>query len=46
MFNINGDNRICLVITEPDAGSDVANLTCEAKLLEDGKHYIVNSKKK
>jgi len=39
---LNGDKRICLAITEPDAGSDVANLGCEAKLTEDGKHYIVN----
>jgi alkylation response protein AidB-like acyl-CoA dehydrogenase len=29
-----------------DAGSDVAGLTCEAKLSEDGKHYIVNGEKK
>ncbi|KAK4990141.1 hypothetical protein LTR50_002771 [Elasticomyces elasticus] len=43
---VNGDKRICLAITEPDAGSDVANLTCEAKLSEDGKHYIVNGEKK
>jgi alkylation response protein AidB-like acyl-CoA dehydrogenase len=41
-----GDERICLAITEPDAGSDVANLTCEARLSEDGKHYIVNGEKK
>lgn len=41
-----GEKRICLAITEPDAGSDVANLTCEAKLSEDGKHYIVNGEKK
>ncbi|KAF3938877.1 hypothetical protein ABW19_dt0208875 [Dactylella cylindrospora] len=41
-----GQSRICLAITEPDAGSDVANLTCEAKLTEDGKHYIVNGEKK
>ncbi|KAL2887570.1 Acyl-CoA dehydrogenase apdG [Ceratocystis lukuohia] len=41
-----GDKRICLAITEPDAGSDVANLTCEAKLSDDGKHYIVNGEKK
>ena len=41
-----GDKRICLAITEPDAGSDVANVTCEAKLSEDGKHYIVNGEKK
>ena len=43
---LDGDKRICLAITEPDAGSDVANLTCEAKLTEDGKHYIVNGEKK
>ncbi|KAL9107823.1 MAG: hypothetical protein Q9227_007338 [Pyrenula ochraceoflavens] len=41
-----GEKRICLAITEPDAGSDVANLTCEAKLSDDGKHYIVNGEKK
>ncbi|KAF2483921.1 acyl-CoA dehydrogenase-like protein [Neohortaea acidophila] len=41
-----GEKRICLAITEPDAGSDVANLTCEAKLTKDGKHYIVNGEKK
>ena len=43
---LNGEKRICLAITEPDAGSDVANLTCEAKLTEDGKHFIVNGEKK
>lgn len=43
---LNGDKRICLAITEPDAGSDVANVGCEAKLTEDGKHYIVNGEKK
>ncbi|KAF2691850.1 acyl-CoA dehydrogenase NM domain-like protein [Lentithecium fluviatile CBS 122367] len=43
---LSGEKRICLAITEPDAGSDVANLTCEAKLSEDGKHYIVNGEKK
>ena len=43
---INGKKRICLAITEPDAGSDVANLTTEAKLTPDGKHYIVNGEKK
>lgn len=39
---IAGRKRICLAITEPDAGSDVANLTTSAKLTPDGKHYIVN----
>jgi alkylation response protein AidB-like acyl-CoA dehydrogenase len=43
---IAGKKRICLAITEPDAGSDVANLTCTAKLTPDGKHYIVNGEKK
>ncbi|CZT52161.1 acyl-CoA dehydrogenase [Rhynchosporium secalis] len=43
---LDGDKRICLAITEPDAGSDVANLGCEAVLTEDGKHYIVNGEKK
>lgn len=43
---LNGEKRICLAITEPDGGSDVANLTCEAKLSDDGKHYIVNGEKK
>jgi len=43
---LNGSKRICLAITEPDAGSDVANLTCEAKLSEDKTHYIVNGEKK
>lgn len=43
---LSGDKRICLAITEPDAGSDVANLGCEAVLSEDGKHYIVNGEKK
>ncbi|KAH8702991.1 acyl-CoA dehydrogenase/oxidase [Phaeosphaeriaceae sp. PMI808] len=43
---LSGEKRICLAVTEPDAGSDVASLACEAKLSEDGKHYIVNGEKK
>lgn len=34
------------MLTRLDAGSDVANLNCEAKLSADGKHYIVNGEKK
>jgi alkylation response protein AidB-like acyl-CoA dehydrogenase len=34
------------MLTVADAGSDVANLTCEAKLSDDGSHYIVNGEKK
>lgn len=41
-----GEKVICLAITEPSAGSDVANLKTEAKLTPDGKHYIVNGEKK
>ena len=41
-----GKKRICLAITEPFAGSDVAAIQCTAKLTPDGKHYIVNGIKK
>lgn len=41
-----GDKRICLCITEPDAGSDVANIRTTAQKTPDGKHYIVNGTKK
>ncbi|GAA6007196.1 hypothetical protein JCM10207_001542 [Rhodosporidiobolus poonsookiae] len=43
---MSGKKRVCLAITEPEAGSDVKNLSCEARLSEDGKHYIVNGTKK
>ncbi len=32
-------------LTEPDVGSDPAQMSCEAKLSEDGSHYILNGKK-
>ncbi|KAJ3373989.1 hypothetical protein HDU91_000045 [Kappamyces sp. JEL0680] len=41
-----GEKRICLAITEPSVGSDVANLSTRAELSADGKHYIVNGAKK
>jgi len=41
-----GDKVICLAVTEPAAGSDVANLKTEAKRTPDGKHFIVNGEKK
>ncbi|KAJ3494048.1 hypothetical protein NLG97_g4332 [Lecanicillium saksenae] len=41
-----GKKRICIAITEPDAGSDVANITTTATKTPDGKHYIVNGQKK
>ncbi|KAJ3111544.1 hypothetical protein HDU96_005605 [Phlyctochytrium bullatum] len=43
---LKGDKRICLAITEPTAGSDVANISATARLTPDGKHYIVNGVKK
>lgn len=43
---INGRKNICLAITEPSAGSDVANLKTEAIKTPDGKFYIVNGEKK
>ncbi|KAL8287489.1 hypothetical protein RQP46_003347 [Phenoliferia psychrophenolica] len=43
---MSGKKRICLAITEPEAGSDVKNLSCEAKRSADGKHFIVNGTKK
>lgn len=41
-----GDKRVCLAITGPEAGSDVANMQITAKKTEDGKHYIVRGLKK
>ena len=41
-----GRKNICLCITEPGAGSDVANIKTEARKTADGKHYIVNGEKK
>ena len=32
-------------LTEPDVGSDPAQMSCEAKLSEDGKFYIINGTK-
>ena len=41
-----GKRRICLAITEPIAGSDVANITTTAVLNEAKTHYVVNGIKK
>ncbi|KAF9891531.1 hypothetical protein FE257_003998 [Aspergillus nanangensis] len=43
---IRGKKRICIAITEPDAGSDVTNISCTAVKSECGKYYIVNGEKK
>eukprot|EP00457_Paulinella_chromatophora_P003753 gb/GEZN01003761.1/.p1 GENE.gb/GEZN01003761.1/~~gb/GEZN01003761.1/.p1 ORF type:complete len:546 (+),score=78.53 gb/GEZN01003761.1/:46-1683(+) len=41
-----GEKRICLAVTEPWGGSDVANLHTSAKKTPCGKFYIVNGEKK
>ncbi len=38
-----GEKRISLGITEPGAGSDVANISCSA--VRDGDYYVVNGSK-
>lgn len=43
---LTGRARCCIAITEPDAGSDVANITTTATKSEDGKYYIINGNKK
>ncbi|KAJ3119584.1 hypothetical protein HK098_005320 [Nowakowskiella sp. JEL0407] len=43
---LDGSKNICLAITEPYAGSDVANIKTEARKTEDGKFYILNGEKK
>ena len=41
-----GRKRTCIAITEPDAGSDVANITTRAVRSQDGKKWVVNGTKK
>lgn len=43
---LTGRKRACIAITEPDAGSDVANIKTTAVKSKDGKKYIVNGTKK
>jgi alkylation response protein AidB-like acyl-CoA dehydrogenase len=43
---IRGEAGICITLTEPQGGSDLAQLTTTAELTPDGKHYIVNGSKK
>mmetsp|Transcript_41271 Transcript_41271/g.90025 ORF Transcript_41271/g.90025 Transcript_41271/m.90025 type:complete len:517 (+) Transcript_41271:60-1610(+) len=43
---LQGKKRICLAISEPAAGSDVANMLTRAEESPDGEHYIVNGAKK
>ena len=43
---LTGKKVICLAITEPYAGSDVAAIQTSAELSEDKQYYIVNGEKK
>ncbi|KAF2035621.1 acyl-CoA dehydrogenase-like protein [Setomelanomma holmii] len=43
---LSGEKRICLAVTEPDAGSDVRNIKTTAEKTPDGKYYMVNGEKK
>lgn len=43
---LRGEKRICIAITEPEAGSDVAGIQTTAEKSADGKHYIINGTKK
>lgn len=43
---LTGKKRICIAITEPSSGSDVASTSTTAKKTPDGKFYIVNGIKK
>jgi len=39
---LTANKRCCIAITEPSAGSDVANIATTAKKTADGKQYIIN----
>ncbi|HEY5852841.1 MAG TPA: acyl-CoA dehydrogenase family protein [Aldersonia sp.] len=40
-----GDTMLCIAMTEPGTGSDLAGIRTSAKLSEDGTHYILNGAK-
>jgi len=43
---LRAEKFICLCITEPYAGSDVAGIRCQAVKSADGTHFVVNGEKK
>ena len=43
---LKGEKRSCLAITEPEGGSDVANIVTTAKKSDDGQYFIVEGAKK
>ncbi|MFI1829506.1 acyl-CoA dehydrogenase family protein [Streptomyces sp. NPDC020412] len=40
-----GDLMLCVAMTEPGTGSDLAGIRTSAKLSEDGTHYVLNGSK-
>ena len=40
-----GDIMLCIAMTEPGTGSDLAGIKTTAKLSDDGSHYILNGAK-
>lgn len=43
---LSGRKRICLAISEPQAGSDVANMVTTAEKTADGQYFVVSGTKK
>ena len=43
---LSAKKRVCIAITEPEAGSDVAGIQTTAERSPDGKFFIVNGTKK
>jgi alkylation response protein AidB-like acyl-CoA dehydrogenase len=40
-----GDTMLCIAMTEPGTGSDLAGIRTAARLSEDGTHYVLNGAK-
>ncbi|MFF0451660.1 acyl-CoA dehydrogenase family protein [Streptomyces sp. NPDC004609] len=40
-----GDIMLCVAMTEPGTGSDLAGIRTAARLSEDGRHYLLNGSK-
>ncbi len=43
---MNGDQLAAFALTEPEAGSDAANVQMTAQPSEDGSHYVLNGEKR
>ncbi len=43
---VTGEQLAAFALTEPEAGSDAANVQMQARLSDDGSHYILNGEKR